>query len=95
MSSTNVTIDENSEFKILSDKDEFQDTEEVPDDTLALIPDLNISMAEPNEKRFHSRIAKFLWMVSVNLYDFVGLLDLFPCGTLHSTKPYVSYFYKE
>lgn len=35
--------------------------------------------------------AKRLWMVSVNMYDFMGLLDICPCGTLHSVRPYISY----
>lgn len=36
-------------------------------------------------------LAKRLWMVSVNMYDIMGLLDICPCGTLHSVRPYISY----
>lgn len=36
-------------------------------------------------------VAKCLWMVTVNMYDFMGLLDICPCATLHSTSPYISY----
>lgn len=34
---------------------------------------------------------KRLWMITVNMYDFMGLLDICPCGTLHSTHPYITY----
>lgn len=30
-----------------------------------------------------------VWMVAVNLYDFLGLLDICPCGTLHPISPYI------
>lgn len=43
----------------------------------------------PNRKGY--KLAKVLLMITVNLYDFVGLLEMLPCGTLHSTKPYISY----
>ena len=39
---------------------------------------------------FKCFVAKRLWMVSVNMYDFMGLLDICPCNTLHAIKPYVS-----
>lgn len=51
----------------------------------------SINVTTPTPPKFHSKLAKVIWMVSVNLYDLVGLLELSPCGTLHSMKPYVSY----
>lgn len=38
---------------------------------------------------------KRLWMITVNMYDFMGLLDICPCGTLHSTHPYITYSIKD
>lgn len=32
-----------------------------------------------------------LYSISVNFCDILGLLDIFPCGTIHSIKPYISY----
>lgn len=40
---------------------------------------------------FKCFIAKRLWMFSVNIYDLMGLLDICPCATLHSTQPYITY----
>lgn len=31
-----------------------------------------------------------VWMIAVNLYDFMGLLDICPCGTLHPISPYIT-----
>lgn len=31
-----------------------------------------------------------IWMIAVNLYDFMGLLDICPCGTLHPISPYIA-----
>ncbi|KAF5289844.1 hypothetical protein FQR65_LT11730 [Abscondita terminalis] len=36
-------------------------------------------------------VANRIWMVSINMYDIMGLLDICPCGTLHSIRPYISY----
>ncbi|KAK4886855.1 hypothetical protein RN001_003126 [Aquatica leii] len=38
-----------------------------------------------------SLLANRIWMVSLNMYDIMGLLDICPCGTLHSVRPYISY----
>lgn len=35
-------------------------------------------------------LMKRFWMVSVNMYDFMGLIDICPGNTLHAVKPYVS-----
>ncbi|KAJ3630996.1 hypothetical protein MTP99_012154 [Tenebrio molitor] len=32
-----------------------------------------------------------LYSISVNFWDILGLLDICPCGTIHSIKPYISY----
>lgn len=31
-----------------------------------------------------------VWMIAVNLYDFMSLLDVCPCGTLHPICPYIT-----
>lgn len=36
-------------------------------------------------------ILRRIWMFSINMYDFMGLLDICPCGTLHPIRPYISY----
>lgn len=50
-----------------------------------------MTSVEMRKKKTHYKIMKIFLMVSVNLYDLIGLLDMLPCGTLHSTKPYISY----
>lgn len=44
-----------------------------------------------NTKRCYRCIfLRRVWMIAVNLYDFMGLLDICPCGTLHPISPYIT-----
>lgn len=67
---------------VFSDASEFDDNKSVNSSN---------RMFDSKKTTPRYRLAKILLMVSVNLYDFVGLLEMLPCGTLHPTKPYISY----
>lgn len=84
-----MPLTQNEEFNLYSNIEMFQDMQDTPENLMT--PDLSMI---PDKPKLHKRIAKGLWMLTINFYDFVGLMELLPCGTLHSTKPYVSYFYK-
>lgn len=49
---------------------------------------MNCFQPSPN-KCCKCHFLRKIWMVVVNLYDFMGLLDICPCGTLHPIAPYI------
>lgn len=36
-------------------------------------------------------VLRRIWMFTINIYDFMGLLEICPCSTLHPIRPYMSY----
>lgn len=57
----------------------------------AVIPKYKSQLTNKTNHCLKCFIAKKLWMFSVNIYDLMGLLDICPCATLHSTQPYITY----
>lgn len=48
-------------------------------------------MKSNRAQHFKKMVLVPLWKFSVNVCDILGLLDIFPCGTIHSVKPYIHY----
>ncbi|KAJ3658598.1 hypothetical protein Zmor_010328 [Zophobas morio] len=46
-------------------------------------------LIKPRSKK--NKVFAKLCSISVNFWDILGLLDICPCGTIHSIKPYISY----
>lgn len=66
--------------------------DEVVIDEIAILENImKPNNLEKERSRIKDVVFKNLWKFSVNFCDILGLLDIFPCSTIHSIKPYISY----
>lgn len=62
------------------------------DDELFIDLTKTLKHYEMNKSRkTKNKVFTKLYSISVNFWDILGLLDICPCGTIHSIKPYISY----
>lgn len=48
-------------------------------------------VCKKSKKLSKKRVFIKIWKFAVNFCDILGLLDILPCGTIHSIKPYINY----